>query len=77
MSRPRTTPELTSDLATALGVGRCRRAVLTLEVGEYPRLEVEYHVFDTVTESATKKVDGIASRLGNVQFKLRLEPFKS
>lgn len=68
--------DITSEIAKALGVSKARKAVLTLEVGELPRLEVETYLTgadDTVVIELDPETLG--PRIAMVAFKLRLEPF--
>jgi len=65
--------QLNRDLALALGLPKfTTRAVLTLQAGEMPRLEVEFNEWPPrfVTDPSTGKF-----KLATVQFMLRLEPF--
>jgi hypothetical protein len=65
--------QLNRDLALALGLPKSTtRAVLTLQAGEMPRLEVEFNERPPrfVTDPSTGKL-----KLATVQFMLRLEPF--
>ena len=65
--------ELNRDLALALGLPNATtRAVLTLQVGEFPRLEVVCH---QIPLAIIIDPDTGAQSLGSVQFMLRLEPF--
>lgn len=65
--------ELNRDLALALGLPKsATRAVLTLQAGEFPRLEVECNRIPL--EIITNPDTGEQS-LASVQFMLRLEPF--
>ena len=70
---------LCADLARALGVSRATKAVLTLEPGKLPLLEVTMPVVDasgrSVLEPYPDDILGVARRLAKVQFLLRLEPF--
>ena len=71
--------ELTRELAQALGVPMgATRAVLTLEAGAPPRLDVTVCVADSMgslrLEAAPAELDaGIAERLALVNFVVRLE----
>lgn len=69
---------LNADLARALGLPKnTTRAVLTLEVGKRPRLEVEYLVTDTFGRFAILDADdSMAARIAAANFVLRLEPSK-
>lgn len=65
--------ELNSNLALALGLPKhTTRAVLTIQVGEYPRLEV---VCNRVPLEIVTNPDTGAKSLASVRFMLRLEPF--
>ena len=65
--------ELNRELALALGLPNATtRAVLTLQVGEFPRLEVVCH---QIPLAIIIDPDTGARSLGSVQFMLRLEPF--
>jgi len=65
--------QLNRDLALALGLPKATtRAVLTLQAGEFPRLEVVCH---HVPMAIIINPDTGAQSLGSVQFMLRLEPF--
>ena len=65
--------ELNRDLALALGLPNgTTRAVLTLQVGEFPRLEVVCH---QIPLAIIIDPNTGAQSLGSVQFMLRLEPF--
>lgn len=72
--------QLTRDLATALGVpGNATRAVLTLEAGEPPKLELTMLVRDSsgrvVLKDAPREYgEPLAKRIAQVQFMVRLEP---
>lgn len=64
---------LNRDLALALGLPKSTtRAVLTLQAGEFPRLEVVCH---RIPLAIITTPDTGAQSLGSVQFMLRLEPF--
>lgn len=65
--------ELNRDLALALGLPTgTSRAVLTLQAGELPRLEVVCH---RIPLAIITNPDTGAQSLGSVQFMLQLEPF--
>jgi hypothetical protein len=72
---------LTAELAAALGLPKlARRAVLTLEVGQPPRMEIEMRVVDArgrpiIEERPGEYGEGVARRLAKVQFMVRLERF--
>jgi hypothetical protein len=71
--------DLTLELAAALGVPKgATRAVLTLEVGEPPRIEVTVYATDNMgnfrLEAAPAELGtGMAERLALVSFVVRLE----
>ena len=73
--------ELTQALAQALGLpNTTKRAVLTLEVGQPPRVELTMMVTDTKGKLVLEDVrdaNGVAidRRVAQVQFMVRLEPF--
>ncbi len=75
--------QLTAELALALGLPRyTKRAVLTLEVGEPPRIEPDVICTDAaghpIIETLPREYgEPAAQRLASVRFMLRLEPFKS
>lgn len=72
---------LTAELAQALGLPRnTTRAVLTLEAGEAPLLEVSMFAIDRKGQPLVEVVpgeygEGVARRLARVEFMLRLEAF--
>jgi hypothetical protein len=72
---------LTEELARALGLPKfTRRAVLTLEAGVPPVMQLELYVVDSagrlIVEPAPGQVEGTAAeRLAQVQFMVRLERF--
>lgn len=73
---------LVAELAAALGLPtRTRRAVLTLEAGKLPLLEVEMYVRDGAGHFVLDPWRGdpgknAAERIKSITFMLRLEPFK-
>lgn len=68
-----TTPNLTRDLARALGLPKTTtRATLHLEVGKLPRLEVE--CFEVPMRIVVDPESGARS-IASLHFMLRLEPF--
>lgn len=65
--------QLTAEIAKALGVPeRTRKAVLTLEAGKPPLLDIEVFVRDGA-QYAFDPVD--PNKLRTMRFMLRLEPF--
>lgn len=69
--------DLNNQFAAALGLPRnTRRAVLTLEVGEIPKLLIETMVLPTARE--VPGVAGIDAALSvkQIPFMVRLEPFQ-
>lgn len=68
---------LCADLAMALGVSHATKAVLTLEPGKLPVLEVTMLVINAAGRAVLEPEPGnsMARRLAKVQFMLRLEPF--
>ena len=75
-----TTDHLTNELARALGLPRgTTRAVLTLQVGELPTMELSALVINRDglwVIDTEREVDGnMVQRLASVQFMVRLEPF--
>ena len=73
------TPPITVEIAEALGIpNHTTRAVLTLEAGKLPTLELTMLVLDHKGSAVVEKFnDGthIGERLKKVQFMVRLEPF--
>lgn len=73
--------ELTRALSKALGLPKhTKRAVLTLDASEPPRLELTVLATDAqgrliVEAGPVDGAEGAARRLAQVQFMLRLEPF--
>lgn len=65
-------------MAKALGLPKhTRRAVLTLEAGELPTLEVEMYIIDDRSFPREQLVtQSIPIELEKLQFMLRLEPFR-
>lgn len=68
---------LSLELARALGMPpNCRKLVLTLEVGEVPRIVYECNVVEHIPrEISGPVVDPV--RIRQLQFMVRLEPFAS
>jgi hypothetical protein len=83
MSTPRTTHALTAELARALGCPPTSyKATLRLESGKAPTLEVAMYATDqqgrfTIDESRDDVTGDVVRRLREIEFKLRLEPFKA
>lgn len=72
MAKPITyTPTITMELANALGASRATRAVLTLEVGELPRLDLTY-LASGRSIAANILPDDAAARIARTPLKLRL-----
>ena len=73
---------LTAELAAALGLPKfTSRAVLTLDVDRPPRLELTVHCFDgagrpIVEETPGQYGEGVARRIAQVRFMVRLERFE-
>lgn len=70
--------QLTADLVKALGLPKhTKKAVLTLEAGELPTLELTMHATDTNGRLVLEADPGdpVAKRVAQVQFMVRLEPF--
>lgn len=70
--------QLVVDLAKALGLPKHTvKAVLTLEVGELPRLQLTMHATDSNGRLVLEADPGdpVARRIAQVQFMVRLEPF--
>lgn len=70
--------QLTADLAKALGLPKhTKKAVLTLEAGELPTLEMTMHATDTNGRLVLEADPGdpVAKRVAQVQFMVRLVPF--
>jgi hypothetical protein len=73
--------DLTAELAKAIGLPpRSTKAVLTLEVGKMPTLEVTCHPTDSAGHLIVERVpgeygEGLVRRFAQVQFMLRLERF--
>lgn len=71
--------QLTADLARALGLPkRTKKAVLTLEAGELPTLELTLHATDSNGRLVLEADPGdpVAKRVAQVQFMVRLVPFE-
>lgn len=73
---------LNAELARALGIpGKTRKAVLTLEAGKAPRLELDMLVTDArgapvfEPEPDAQPGETMAMRLARVRFMVRLERF--
>lgn len=69
--------ELNRNLARSLGLPRnTTRAVLTLEVGKLPTLEVEYLITDSFGRNVVEPIEevSVAKRLAKANFVLRLVP---
>ena len=72
---------LTRELAKALGLPKhTTRAVLTLQAGEPPRMQLTVNVTDSAGNPILEQVpgkygEGIARRIAQVQFMVRLEQF--
>lgn len=74
--QPRTGQALTAALAKALGLpSNTTRAVLTLESGKLPTLEVTMYATDSAGKLIVEQAQDSAARLASVHFMLRLEPF--
>lgn len=77
------TDKLTRELCAALGLPKMtRRAVLTLEVGQLPALDLDVACSDTEGRPIVEELpgaygNGVARRIASVQFMVRLVPFKS
>ncbi len=73
--------QLTRELSQALGLPKyTTRAVLTLEAGQVPRLELTMLVLDHAGRPVVEQVpgeygEGVARRIAQVQFMVRLEHF--
>jgi hypothetical protein len=70
--------ELTRDLSKALGLPKhTHKAVLTLEAGKAPQLELFMHAVDCGGRLVLEADPGdpVAKRIAQVQFMLRLERF--
>lgn len=72
--------ELNRALAQALGLPKhTKKAVLTLEAGEYPTLELTMVVTDAagqpIGDQVKQPVGSYAAALATVQFMVRLVPF--
>lgn len=70
---------LTVELARALGLPKnTTKAVLTLEAGKLPRLELTMHCVDgsgLLVVEPNPQMGGAAQRIASVQFMVRLEHF--
>ena len=72
---------LTAELGRILGVGHCSKAVLTLEGGKAPTLQVTMplatgELANQLQQLPAVDPDTMLRRLAAVQFMLRLEPFQ-
>lgn len=68
------TPSITKELAQALGLPKhTRKAVLTLEVGELPTLEIETFV---IADAQPDMKAADPDRIKQVSFMVRLMPFR-
>lgn len=72
------TEELNAAFAKALGLPKhTTKAVLTLEAGQLPTLQVQCYVIDTKSFPQERLVTkSIPVELAQIQFMLRLEPFR-
>jgi hypothetical protein len=75
--------QLTDELCKAMGLPKStRKAVLTLEAGQPPRLELEMYCLDATGRHIVETLPGeygepFVRRLASVRFMVRLEPFKA
>ena len=75
--QPRTGQSLTAALANALGLPtNTTRAVLTLEAGKPPTLEVTMYATDSAGKLIVEQAKDCAAQIASVHFMLRLEPFQ-
>lgn len=75
--------QLTNDIANILGLPKfTTKAVITLEADKLPTIEITAFVMDkdgrpVIEETSGEYGNGIAKRLAEVQFMVRLEPFSN
>lgn len=74
--QPRTGHALTAALAKALGLpSNTTRAVLTLEAGKLPTIELTMYATDSAGKLIVEQAKDTAAQIASVHFMLRLEPF--